>query len=603
MPAGIGLSAGGTLSGTPTVLGPFSFTAKVFDGTNSVTQGLSLQVGATLSITSGATLPVGITGKAYSTSLAATGGTGGPYTWSVSSGTLPAGISLAANGTLSGDPSTAGADSFTVQVSDGSSAPASLAVSVTVFGALEITTTSLPNGIVGVAYSQTLAAKGGSGTVAWSASGLPNGLSLSAGGVLSGTTTATGTFTVAVTAADSVSSQTLNSSLSLTVVAATTALKLSPSNLVVGAGVNAALTGAFTASGGTQPYVFTATGLPAGVTLSSGGTIGGSSATAGNFTVTVTVTDAEPVSVTAKLTVQILGLTTSTALPAGAATVLYTASFAAAGGTPPYVFSASGLPAGFSLSGGGALSGTAATPGTLSFSVQVSDSSGLTSSATYSATIGKAPVSVKSPSLSAATVGTPYSQTLSATGGSPPYSWSLLSGALPAGLSLASSGTISGNPATPGMSAFGVQATDASGGVASASASITVNPSPIAITSGALSAGVVGFAYPQQVLGASGGVAPYTFTITSGALPPGITLSNGVIGGNNPTTAGTFPFTLTAADSAANQASANLSITIGPATSDLVLLAGSASFSLVTGATGFRPPRRSACNPRWRRKR
>ena len=589
LPAGIGLSGGGTLSGTPTVSGSFAFTLRVTDGTSAVNQDLSLQVGATLSVTSSASLPNGVTGKAYSSGFAAKGGTGGPYTWSVSSGALPAGLSLAANGTLAGNPSAAGAFNFTARVTDGSSPPADLAASITIFGALSVTTTSLPNGTVGAAYTPvTLASKGGSGTVAWSGAGLPSGMALSSGGVLSGTPAVAATSSVTVTVSDSVSGQTLNSTLSITVAPATTALKISPTNLVLGAGVGSSLSGAFTASGGTAPYTFSATGLPAGISVASNGTVSGSSSTAGNFTASVKVTDAQtPIAGTAtgQLTVQILGLTTTT-IPAGAATVPYSATFAATGGTPPYVFSASGLPAGFTLSGSGTLSGTPAAQGSLSFNVQAGDAAGLSASSAYSLTVRQAPVSVKAPSLSDGAVGTPYTQTVTATGGNPPYSWSLLSGALPAGLSLASSGTISGTPTAPGASGFAVQATDASGGVASAGASINVKPSPIAITTGSLPDGSVSFDYPQQILGASGGVAPYTFTITSGALPPGITLSNGVISGN-PTTAGPYPFTVTAADAASNHANSPVSISVRPATSDLVLLSGSVSFSLVTGATGL----------------
>ena len=323
--------------------------------------------------------------------------------------------------------------------------------------------------------------------------------------------------------------------------AATTTLKLSPANLTVGAGVGAALTGSFTASGGVAPYKFSATGLPAGVTLSSGGAVGGSSGSPGTFSSTVTVTDAEstPASATAQLTVQILGLTTS-ALPAGAATVLYTGSFTAAGGNPPYAYSANGLPSGLALSGSGTLSGTPTTPGPVSFSVQVSDSSGLSTATPYTLTIQKAPVSVKTSGLTGGAVGTPYSQALNAAGGTAPYAWSLLTGVLPPGLSLASSGTISGTPTKPGTSSFGVQAMDTSGGVASASVSIAIAPSPITITSGSFPAGISNFGYPSQILGASGGVAPYTFSVTGGGLPPGIALSSRVISGT-PTTTGTFP--------------------------------------------------------------
>ena len=603
LPPGIGLSAAGALTGAPTASGSYSFSASVSDGVSKATQSLSIQVGATLSVTTQPTLGGGVTGNGYSASLAATGGTGGPYTWSVASGTLPAGLALSPTGTLSGNPSVAGTFGFTVQVADGSSPAATLAVSLTIYAKISITTTSLPNGTVGQAYTTvSLAAKGGSGTVSWSASGLPAGLTLSAAGVLAGTPSATGTSNIMVTAADPVSSQTLSSSLALTVVAATPGLKLSTSNLVVGGGVNSPLSGSLTVSGGTGPYTFSASGLPAGVTLSVSGntaTVTGSSSAPGTYMVTITATDtgassaniivpranAAPATITAQLTIQVLGLMTAPALPSGAATALYTTNFAATGGTPPYVYSATGLPPGLSLSGSGVLSGMVMSAGPVSFTVQTSDSSGLTSQTAYSLNIRQAPVSVPAPQFPVAIAGVFYTQMLAAAGGTPPYTWSVLSGTLPAGLSLAPSGTISGVATTPGISGFAAQATDSAGGIASASVTIKVTPSPLLFTTDSLPSGIANFAYPQVILGVTGGTSPYKFSITDGALAPGLTLANGVIAGT-PTTAGTFPLTITATDASGIQANADRTITIRPAIADLVVLAGSVSFSLTTGATG-----------------
>ncbi len=110
-------------------------------------------------------LPNGQVGTAYSTTLAASGGTS-PYTWSLTAGTLPAGLSLSASGVISGTPTAAvSAASLTFKVTD-SGQPAqsnSAALSLTIVAAAApvITTTSLPNGQVGTAYSTTLVASGG----------------------------------------------------------------------------------------------------------------------------------------------------------------------------------------------------------------------------------------------------------------------------------------------------------------------------------------------------------------------------------------------------------------------------------------------------------
>jgi uncharacterized protein (TIGR03437 family) len=193
-------------------------------------------------------------------------------------------------------------------------------------------------------------------------------------------------------------------------------------------------------------------------------------------------------------------------------------------------------------------------------------------------------VSVTTHALNDAAVGAPYADSLAAAGGVEPYTWSLFSGALPPGLALSSSGTISGNPATAGPSAFSVQVTDASGAIATASGSIAVKPAGLSIMTRALPAGVVHFEYPRQVLTASGGAAPYTFAIASGSLPEGLTLTDGVISGI-PTAAGTSSLRIAVTDAAGSQGTAEASIVIRGAGTDLLLLSGSVSFSLMTGAS------------------
>src|SRR5205085_1448488 len=132
-------------------------------------------------------LPNGIVGAAYSQTLASTGGAGG-NTWSISAGALPAGLTLAANGTISGTPSGVEAASFWVVITN-------------VEAVVVITTQSLAPAAQGVAYSQTLTAAGGAGGYRWSlsAGALPAGLTLDASGLISGTPAGnTSSFTVLV---------------------------------------------------------------------------------------------------------------------------------------------------------------------------------------------------------------------------------------------------------------------------------------------------------------------------------------------------------------------------------------------------------------------
>jgi hypothetical protein len=179
------------------------------------------------------------------------------------------------------------------------------------------------------------------------------------------------------------------------------------------------------------------------------------------------------------------------------------------------------------------------------------------------------PLIITSTSLSAAVINVPYSATLTLIGGVGPYTWALASGSLPAGLSLSTDGKITGTPTTLGSTTFKVQVTDSQTpkqAVATSSETIAVN-SPLAISSTSpLTPGSVGVPYSTG-LQATGGVPPYTWTLTSGVLPAGLSLaSSGSITGT-PTNLETQTFTVQVADSQspATTASATLSLTIaGP---------------------------------------
>ena len=195
-------------------------------------------------------------------------------------------------------------------------------------------------------------------------------------------------------------------------------------------------------------------------------------------------------------------------------------------------------------------------------------------------------------SLPAGQVGATYSTMIQATGGTTPYHWSISSGALPAGLTLsASTGTISGTPTTSGSSTFTAKVTDSTSPTAQTatkSLNITVASasSPVQITTGSLPSGQVAVPY-STTLAAIDGIAPYRWTINSGALPAGLTLAtSGAISGT-PTTSGTFSFTVHVADSASSptSASANLSNTIAAASAHSVMLNWTASPS--SGVTGY----------------
>jgi hypothetical protein len=161
-------------------------------------------------------------------------------------------------------------------------------------------------------------------------------------------------------------------------------------------------------------------------------------------------------------------------------------------------------------------------------------------------------ITVNPATLPNGSVGTPYNQTVSASGGTAPYAFSVSSGALPGGLILnAATGAITGTPTTAGTFTFSITATDVNGCAGTRAYTITIS-SPgcpaITLSPTTLPPGLVPTPYSQSVT-ASGGTAPYTYTIASGALPTGLLLSpaTGLISGA-PVVAGIFTFTIRATD-------------------------------------------------------
>ncbi|GEM_PF-2479389 len=497
------------------------------------------------------TLPNGTVGGAYSQTLAASGGLA-PLTWSITAGALPAGLTLSSTGVISGTPTTAGTSNFTVRVTDINSAFDDQALSILVSTAPVVTTTTLPNGIVGASYSQSLAASGGLAPLTWSVTGaLPAGLTLnSSTGVISGTPTTAGNsnFTVRVTDANSAFD---DEALSIVVSAAPIVTTTTLPNGTVGGSYSQTLA----ASGGTAPLIWSLTSgaLPAGLTLNSNtGVISGTPTTAGTSNFTIRVTDISSAFDDQALSITIsVGLTiTTTGLSGATLTAAYNQTLAASGGTAPFTWSitSGALPAGLALnSSTGVISGIPTTAGTSNFTVRVTDANSAFDDQALSIVVSAAPV-VTTTTLPNGTVNGSYNQTLAASGGTAPFTWSITSGALPAGLNLNSStGVISGIPTTAGNSNFTVRVTDINSAFDDQALSIVVNVMPVVTTTTSPN-GTVGGAY-SQTLAASGGTAPFTWSITSGALPAGLTLNSntGVISGT-PTTAGTSNFTVRVTD-------------------------------------------------------
>jgi sugar lactone lactonase YvrE len=181
-----------------------------------------------------------------------------------------------------------------------------------------------------------------------------------------------------------------------------------------------------------------------------------------------------------------LSITTTTTLPQGAVGVSYSYTLVAAGGSPPDTWSLSSgaLPSGLSLSSAGTITGTPTTIGNSTFAVRVTDGSSANATQTFSLTIASVFTITTDPVLLSGFVGGAYSQTLSAAGGNPPYTWAS-SGALPPGLTLSASGTITGTPTVAGGYAFTIRVTDSASATATKASTLTVMASSSLVRAGA----------------------------------------------------------------------------------------------------------------------
>ncbi len=608
LPSGITLdTTTGVLSGRTIAVGNYNFTVTATDtGTSGVGAPFTVAGNYTFSVAppvialTPASLPGAMVASSYTASLSASGGAA-PYSFAVTSGALPAGLTLSSAGTISGTPTAGGNFTFTVTASDNSPAPGpfnasqsyNLAVAVPV---ITLPPTALSGGQRDIPYTASLnPASGGTAPFSYtvSAGALPAGITLSNSGTVSGTPTEFGSFAFTVTATDSSTGSgpySANQNYILSIVdqppvaggvsvslaygapASPVALNLSGGNALSVAIVSAPANGTATVSGTSISYQPNASFSGADSFTYTATNGGGTSAPA-----TVSITVGAPV-----LTVTASGpLSAQVGVP-------YSQTFTFAGGTGPFgSHQVTGLPAGLALtattSNSVTISGTPRAQGTFTLSVSASDNSTgngpFTASQNFVLAVD-APMLVLTPATGnfTASYATPFSQAFNANGGIGGYTYTL-GGTLPAGLSLnAATGIVSGTPTVAGYFAFTVTATDT--GSTGAGAPFTVQGSytlaiaapTIVVTPASLPNATAGTAYSATLAGA-GAVAPYGFTLTSGTLPAGVTLSGtGQLSGT-PTASGSFPFTVAVRDANGQTGAASLtlvvnipSLTITPAT-------------------------------------
>lgn len=398
--------------------------------------------------------------------------------------------------------------------------PATITINLGELQSPGFVTQMLPDAVVGSAYRQAIVPAGNAAGAVFSAQGLPAWLTLNPStGVLTGTPASTAgspySFTVSVTTSGGATAQPFTLAVDaaapaalLTIVGATGGTLTLPA-----AEINKSYTATLTVTGGTGPYtlsaqsaapppgtswtsttsstgVFTLTGVPTSANASYG------------FTVTIDDSAGNSASTVAQVTVNPALAITTTSLPTAGVNQPYSRTIGTnvTGLSVTFSLGQGSLPPGLTLSPTGVLSGTPTATGATTFTVNATDSFNAQASQPYTLTVASlAPLQVTTSSLPLAATTAAYSQTLAVTGGSTPYSFTVVNGDLPAGLALnPTSGAVTGTPTATGIATFTVRVTDALGhtafqGYALTVLGVTPAATPIAANAASLAISGAGF--------------------------------------------------------------------------------------------------------------
>ena len=539
-------------------------------------------VDLTATATQPAALPVTTTATVNSTVMTATtylgfcalasGGTGSECTKPVSgagdTGTLRAVVAV----TWPGGRCPAGTCTYTTATLVSTAADPVFALNQAPPPAPAVTVPNNQTTVVGDTVSLQLAMPAGAGVdpATWQATGLPAGLAISTTGLVTGRPTTPGPAApVQVTVTDAFL-RTATGGFTWTVVPPVAAQTLASQTSVVGTAIGA-LT--LAATGGTgAPFTWTDPGktLPAGLVLSSTGTVTGTPTGPGTAAVRLTVTDAGGRSAT-------LAFTWTTDYPPLAATganqnstvgtAITALTLTATGGSGGYVWTdpTTSLPPGLGISPAGVVSGTPSAAVTAKpVELLVTDAkAGSTVKVSLTWTV-LAPVTAQAPGNQTSTAGTAIAAlTLTATGGSSTYTWADPSATLPPGLGISPAGIVSGTPTAAGTAAVRLTVTDSGGRTATVTFTWTVL-TPVTAQAPGNQTSTIGTAITALNLTATGGSGGYTWTDPSRTLPAGLTLSpTGTVTGT-PTTAGSATVRLTVTDSGGRTAPPTFTWTVDP---------------------------------------
>ncbi len=450
-----------------------------------------------------------------------------------------------------------GSDSFTYTATNtsGTSSPATVTITVSP-PTLTITPTTLPNGTQGSAYSQTVSASGGTApyTYAISAGSLPAGLSLNTGtGVLSGTPSASGTFNLTVTATDA-NSATGSRAYSLLINGLAPPVAGAVSAIVAASSSNNPIT--LNLSGGAATSVAVASAASHGTATASGTSItytptaGYSGSDSFTYTATNAGGTSSPATVTITVSPPAVAITPTT-LPNGTQGTAYSQTVSASGGTAPYTYAiiAGSLPAGLSLNTGtGVISGTPSASGSFNLTLTATDANSANGSRAYSLLInGLAPPVAGAVSAIVAASSSNNPITLNLSGGT--ATSVAVASAASHGTATASGTSITYTPTAgySGSDSFTYTATNSGGTSSPATVTLTVSAPTLIVSPATAPGATAGGAY-SLIFSTSGGTAPYSYSLFSGALPPGMALSSTGIFSGVPSAAGSYTLTLRSTD-------------------------------------------------------
>lgn len=415
----------------------------------------------------------GTQNQAFSYQVAGSGAT----SFSITNGTLPAGLSMSSTGLVTGTPSASGTSTVTVQASNSAgNASATLTITIAAAGSAPTISNQTATGTQNSAFSYQVQATGATSLTITTGT-LPAGLTMSSTGLISGTPTASGTSTVTVQASNTNG----NASATVTITIAAAGSAPTISNQTASGTQNAAFSYQVAASGATSFTLVSGT-LPAGLTMNSSGLISGTPSATGTSTVTVKASNANG---SAQATVTITVVAAGSVPTISNQTVTGTAGTALnyqvqATGATSYSVATGTLPAGLAMNSSGLITGTPSASGTSSVTVMVTNATG-NAEATVTFNISAstppppppppsgAPV-VGSASLSL-TAGLPMTYQVNATNS--PTSFALSDA--PAGLTISKTGVVSGTPFATGTFTATVTATNASG---SGTGTLTINVAP-----------------------------------------------------------------------------------------------------------------------------